>query len=726
MQTLTTAYLAQLLAIQQTGAAQPEQSYYPALQIFLQNAAERLQHGAVQAVLQPQHQDYGVPDFQVQQGHTIVGWAEAKALGGALYHNTNQIRQYRALHNLLFTNFLRFRLFVNGQEYGEVTLADAPDAVPTSAAVAGISELLNVFFQQSVPAIQSAGQLAHALALRARFLRQAVIDAMELAPVQALHNAYTQYLFPDIGGDDFADLVAQTIVYTLFAAWSQTQFGQLTLLNAAAQLPPNIPLLLTLFNLTANNAALTHTAIGLHVTGVVNLLAATNPDILLIGAGEDVQEDVGHDPVMYFYQPFLHAYSPRTAEARGVYYTPIPAVRAMVKIADAIATNVYGRELGLAGENVFLLDPATGTGTFLVEAGQRIVANVTAAGDAGLLPQYLQQRFVTNSCGFEFLAAPYTIAHLKLARFLYHDCGLANIQRLRVYLTNTLHTPEFIAPALPFLEALAEENQAATAIKTDQPLLVIIGNPPWSGHSENLDVHLNGMDVVEPFKWCDGERVAQTKWLNNDYVKFLRWSQWRITENPHQEHHEEPTGVVILITDNSYLTSPTFRGMRRYLLTQFDRIHIIDLHGNIRSGAAGVADQNIFEIIQGVTIGVFIRGGTLPSVTAPDAALENAEGNADSPFLTIALPESATATDDADMEALSTALIRATVTYTSSGAGTRAEKYHWLDALTWDAVQQSPSLSVAAPFYFFKPFELNAEYFSWPGSMTTCRSVACV
>jgi len=325
----------------------------------------------------------------------------------------------------------------------------------------------------------------------------------------------------------------------------------------------------------------------------------------------------------------------------------------------------------------------------------------------------VRHRFITNSYGFEFLAAPYTIAHLKLARFLHEECGLEHFERLRVYLTNTLNTPQFAAPALPLLEALAEENQAATAIKTQQPLLVIMGNPPYSGHSENLNVQLAHMDIVEPFKWCDGIRVRQTKWVNNDYVKFIRWSQWRITETEHLVQ-QNPQGTVVIITDNSYLTRPTFRGMRRYLLTQFDRIHIINLHGNIRTHAAETADENIFEIQQGVSIAVMIRGGALPTVTQRDVPTGAAQPTA-TPFLAIAIPE-VREDDQADaaLHELSSAPIRATVTYSSSGVGTRSQKYQWLDALELQSLQTSPALNPEPPFYFLAPFEMDDEFFSWP------------
>lgn len=285
---------------------------------------------------------------------------------------------------------------------------------------------------------------------------------------------------------------------------------------------------------------------------------------------------------------------------------------------------------------------------------------------------------------------------------------------MKVYLTNTLQTPQIAALALPLLEALAEENQAATAIKTQNPLLFIIGNPPWSGHSGNLNVQLHEMDVVEPFKWCDGDRVGQTKWLNNDYVKFIRWSQWRITENEHVPDII-PQGVVVLITDNSYLTSPTFRGMRRYLLTQFDRIHIVNLHGNIRTGGAGVPDENIFDIQQGVCIGIFIRGGTLLPAQANAPLVAQPPIAGPSPFLCFALPAADAAGEaDAALQALSEAPLRASMTYLSSEPGTRAHKYNWLNNLNWANAQAGAPIAPAPPFYFFTPFEMDAAYFSWP------------
>lgn len=260
--------------------------------------------------------------------------------------------------------------------------------------------------------------------------------------------------------------------------------------------------------------------------------------------------------------------------------------------------------------------------------------------------------------------------------------------------------------------------QPQPLIKGQQPLLVVIGNPPYSGHSENLNVELEGADIIEPFKWCDGKRVDETKWLNNDYVKFLRWAQWHVTQSPVQfgELGQQPTpaGVVVLITDNSYLASPTFRGMRRYLLTQFNDIYVINLHGALVAGTAG--DQNIFDIKQGVCIGVFVRHN-LQRAQAPqlEEALAAPMPEEQSPFLLLNPPEPLDQyVVNPQMQQLSTAPLRARIRYLSSVIGTRAQKYAWLNGLTWEQLKNAPELRTEPPFYLFKEFEIDSQYSSWP------------
>lgn len=719
MERLLAQYLADLRAIRDTQRSQPEQSYYPTLQRLLTDAANFLQHGDLQVVLQPQREHYGVPDFQVQQDQTIIGWCEAKPVASRLNHNTSQLRQYRAaLHNLLLTNYLRFQLFINGELQADVTLADNVDTTVSDDGLREFEHLLNVFFAQSVPFIDSASQLADVLALRARFLRHAVEVEYHghSEPLVALHNAYDEYLYPNISDDDFFDLIAQTIVYVLFAGWSQTRAGDFSLDTAAPHLPANVPLLENLFTLTINNPTLTHTTIGLHINNIVALLSRTNPQVLQVTPTADLQNDVGEDPVMYFYEPFLHAYSPLTAEARGVYYTPLAAVRAMVRLADSVVRERFSRvRLGLADREVFILDPATGTGTFLGQVARQIKENVATADDESMEPHYLHQRFLANTYGFEFLAAPYTIAHLKLLRILEEECGisLAADERLKIYLTNTLQQPEISRPALPFMEQLAAETRAASRVKSEQPLLVIIGNPPWSGHSENLNINLDGADIVEPFKWCDGEKVEQTKWINNDYVKFFRWVQWRITESSTQQPPH--LGVIVFITDNSFIASPTFRGMRRFLLTQFNEICVVNLHGRSRAGAESERDQNIFAIQQGVCITVLVRNeaGEQIEMPTPDIFPTDKVLN-ELPFLNLtAPPEDVSTRENLRMQEMSSAPLRATLRYLSSGLGTRSEKYEWLNGLSWQAVSTAEQLRPEAPYYFFKPYDADDQYWTW-------------
>lgn len=728
MRELVAEYLRKMRAKRDTGATQPEQSYYPEFDAFLTDAAAILGYGQAQVIPQPQHNDYGVPDFQVQSGTLIMGWAEAKPLGGPLNHNTDQLKQYRsALHNLIFTNYLRFQLFENGDLLQDVVIARDIDATPSADAILQLEALLRLFFAQSAPSIRTASELAAVLAMRARFLRQAVADLYRAdAPaLVALHNAYEQFLYSDIGEDDFYDLVAQTIVYTLFSAWTGAPQGQFSLDRAASYLPPNVPLLKDLFTLTVSNPDLANTAVALHVAGVVAVLSGTDSAVLKVRQEGRLHEDVGNDPVMYFYEPFLHAYSPKIARVRGIYYTPLPAVRAMVRLADGVIRDKFDRPAGMADKQVYVLDPATGTGTFLVETARQVAENAQGLGDRDSLDAYLRGRFIANSYGFEFLAAPYTIAHLKLTRALQADYGfdLAAGERFKVYLTNTLQNPGPALTPLPGLTRVAEEARLAGVIKTQQPLLLIIGNPPYSGDSENLNVVLDGLDAIEPLKWCDGARIENTKWLNNDYVKFLRWAQWRVTQAEAQTHGgaaEHPAGMVVFITDSSYLASPTFRGLRRLLLAQFDTIYIINLHGRSRGGSDQRGDQNIFDIQQGVCILVCVRNGGGVPAGAPQADRHlEANDNAllDPRFLALHLPPETVPRltgRNRELQEMSRMPLRATVHYVSSGHGSRAHKYAWLDELTWLSVEDSPAIVPEPPFYFLQPFDRDVEYWRWP------------
>ena len=308
------------------------------------------------------------------------------------------------------------------------------------------------------------------------------------------------------------------------------------------------------------------------------------------------------DPTVHFYETFLSQYDPALREMRGVYYTPDEVVSYIVSSVDQLLRQHFGKADGLASPDVTLLDPALGTGTFFAHALRQVADNFGPA-HAGDLPDHLRQHTLKKWYGFELLAAPYVLAHLKLGQVLE---GL-NVPDAapQVYLTNTLSEHEF-PPTLPgpFEQAISEDGKAAQRVKGQEKILVVLGNPPYSGHS------YNEYDRVDDYKFIDGQPLGerQSKWLQDDYVKFIRWAEWKIAEAEQAGYQH---GVVAFITDHSYLKGIIHRGMRAHLLNRFSYIYILNLHGNSRIREPlppGVSkDENVFDIQQGVAIGLFVR-----------------------------------------------------------------------------------------------------------------------
>ncbi len=316
------------------------------------------------------------------------------------------------------------------------------------------------------------------------------------------------------------------------------------------------------------------------------------------------------DPFIYFYEDYLKEFDPAMRKSRGVYYTPPPIVNFIVRAVDDILKDSFNIPKGLADHNrVTVLDFACGTGTFLLEVFERIFENI-GGPEAGLAGPIVKQHFLENIFGFEYLIAPYTIAHLKLSQYL-KDKGhaLSGKDRLKVYLTNTLEPVE-PDPLPGVLPAIAAEAKEAQQIK-DKKILVIVGNPPYSGHSKNkgdwisakiddykftMETDDTGREARKPI----GER--NPKWLQDDYVKFIRFAQ----------HKMEPVeeGIVGVITNHSWLDNPTFRGVRQSLMRSFDQIYVLDLHGNAKKKEVapdGSKDENVFDIEQGVAISLFVK-----------------------------------------------------------------------------------------------------------------------
>ncbi len=349
------------------------------------------------------------------------------------------------------------------------------------------------------------------------------------------------------------------------------------------------------------------------------------------------------DPVMHFYETFLAAYDPATREKRGVYYTPEPVVSYIVRSVDHILKEKFSCPEGLAdyqtteyevfeqtdnqtkavkrhSHRVLVLDPACGTGSFLYAVIDQIRNHYRSNHMAGMWNGYVRSHLLNRIFGFEIMMAPYAMAHLKLelqiaaldvpekhrADWSYR---FASDERLGVYLTNTLEeAAERVTGLFGPMRIIAQEADAASEIKRDLPIMVVLGNPPYSGHSANASRREGKLTwigkLIEDYKTVDGAPLGEKnpKWLQDDYVKFIRFGQWRIEKSG--------AGILAFITNHSYLDNPTFRGMRQQLIDTFTDIYLLDLHGNTlkkERNPDGGADKNVFDIQQGVAIAIFVK-----------------------------------------------------------------------------------------------------------------------
>jgi len=334
---------------------------------------------------------------------------------------------------------------------------------------------------------------------------------------------------------------------------------------------------------------------------------------LLRAAADDLVWQVGtvkgagNDAVIHFYEDFLAAYDKDERIDRGIYYTFPPLVEYAVRAADDALESRFGID-GLADERVRLLDPAVGTGTFLVGVAERAIARVTEREGEALVPSLITTHLLPHLYGFELLPAPYAICHLKLNSF-YEQRGraLGSNERANVFLTNSLAEP--IAPTggfLPAIGAIVAEAQQADAVKRDVPILVIIGNPPYRESSHNKE-HL--AEEMKVFRTVDGVPMKDrnTRPLDDDYLRFLRWSVAKLLE----QETSPGCGIIAMVTNSSFLARKITRGVRKFLLERFDELRVLDLHGNQRDWFRGRVDQKVFPDVQvGIAITLFIRLGT--------------------------------------------------------------------------------------------------------------------
>jgi hypothetical protein len=591
-----------------------ERTHYPALQALLQ-ALEK----GVTATTEPKRIECGAPDFRVSRGQTMVGYVEAKDVGTGLdaiekdagrakprTQEGEQLKRYlESLSNLVLTDFLEFRWYVDGQRRGDERLARTVDGGKIAfdkAAAEGVVELLGAFYALKMPSAGTPKELSERMARLARMTRDLIVRAFQREPEGGtLHSqltAFRETLIPDLGPGQFADMYAQTIAYGLFAARAMGNGGgAFTRQNAAWLLPKTNPFLRSLFNHIAGPDL--DDRIAWLVDDLAQLLAEADMAAVLEDFGKRTKKE---DPVVHFYETLLKEYDPKMRQMRGVYYTPEPVVSYIVRSVDYLLREGFNRPLGLADPKTLVVDPAAGTGTFLYTGIKLIKDRLAEQGQLGTWNDYVARYLLPRLFALELFMAPYAIAHLKLGLEL-QELGyeFASDQRLGVYLTNTLEEAVQRSEVL-FAQFIADEANAAARIKAEEPIMVVTGNPPYFGHSANKGPWIG--KLVRDYYQVDGQELGEKnpKWLQDDYVKFLRFGQWRIERTGQ--------GILAFITNHGYLDNPTFRGMRQQLMNAFTDVYLLDLHGNTRKrerAPDGGPDENVFDIQQGVAIGVFVK-----------------------------------------------------------------------------------------------------------------------
>ena len=601
-----------------------ERAYYRYLQDFLERVGKDLKIADVRTdAEQTAGGEIGFPDITVRAGAKIVGWLEVKLpdddITAAKFNA--QFAKYRDnLENIVFTNFRQWQLWQWDADADAALVARAEfDLDGGGDAAAGrdaLSDLLDRFFKcHRVRLIHDSRQkesarLAKALAKKTKLLSEQARE--NFGAFERLRKAFEKVLIQKLDESHFASLIAETFAYSLLLAKlehaAKAPADAFDLKSAGEFLPPNVSFLHDLYDLFSRRAGGLY-AVRQSAAAVLDELLSADIGSLYeeLTAGGEGGDD---DPAVNFYEPFLAEYNPAERRARGVYYTPRPVVDFIVSSVDMILRDAdrFGIVGGLANKSVSLLDPATGTGAFLLSAIRKIGRAIYGKfGDAGLaaaeFKTVVEDHVLQNFFGFELMVAPYAIAHLKLAlelERLGYRFSRGGSRRLRVYLANALDNPgrkpdEFAFADFP---SIAEESEAALRVKKETDILVVLGNPPYANFGMmNKQAWLK--NALAAYKAGLGERKVN---LDDDYVKFIRFAQLQLEKTG--------KGVFAMITANSFLDGVTHRRMRESLLETFDEIYIYNLHGNARRGETtpdGGVDQNVFDIMTGVSINIFVK-----------------------------------------------------------------------------------------------------------------------
>lgn len=749
MQEVLVNYLQQIKGIDPTDK---EHTHRTSLDRFVIEIKDKIAYTNIKIIHEPNNdkEGRGAPDFLITKDSLTLGYIENKRINADLdsISQSPQIEKYlRLSDNLMLTDYLRFCLVRrNDKGNAEIVrecricelsqlqaLAKNPKLYDLDSKTKELAELFTLFFSQSPSPINTAKEFANALAQRTRILKDEMIEKQSNAHIQGLFNAFKESLYKDLEFITFADSFAQTLTYSLFLARLNSQNEAINLDNAYNFIPKSFSLIQAMSKFLRELKELDSIKWLLEeIIAIINHIDISEiiKDLNKISQKDLLGESIYKDPYLHLYEDFLKEYDESLREVRGVYYTPAPVVRFIIDSIDLTLQKDFDKQEGLKSaindSDITLLDFATGTGTFLLEAFRKALESSNKSTPSFVLKSLLQRFY-----GFEFLIAPYTIAHLKISQVLKEEFDIEleynkekkECESLNIALTNTLYVSSkedevnkqsnlFVGMA-----ELTKEFEKAQEIKS-KDILIITGNPPYSGASANKGLYEDEVRItygLEPklatltkaeqqalqryfankskdnaktFKSIFDRHKLQNeknpKMLLDDYVKFIRFAESKI--------EKQEGGIFAFISNNSFLDNPTFRGMRYHLLQSFDRMYILDLHGNTRkkeTAPSGDKDDNVFDIMQGVSINIFIKTKSL-------------RGKAE------AIHTQTKAMDCHEATAYQNDLAQI---YHYDLYGKRKDKYNFLAKNTLDSIEWE-ELKPQEPFYLFVPQNenLRAEY----------------
>ncbi|GAA9279325.1 DNA methyltransferase [Helicobacter pylori] len=620
----------------------------------------------------------GQPDFRVSFQGLNIGYIENKRAGANLSQllKSDQIRKYLELNpNLMLTDYLNF-MWVGKDENNaplikkEISVASLDELSkplkPNPQTERDLIELFKSFFNHEAAPIANAKDFATHLSPRTRYLKDALITYQKDTQVSSIFKNFKEYLYEELSFEDFSDAFAQTLTYSLFLAKLNHPFEKINLDNVRSFIPKNFAVIREMADFLKKLDEIKE--IQWLLNEILSLINHVDMGSIL----KDLNDD--KDPYLHFYETFLSAYDPKLRESKGVYYTPDSVVEFIINALDSLLKTRFkdaplGLKSALDNENIKLLDFATGTGTFLLEAFRKALETRKTSDGGTSTKEDKYQNLLKQFYGFEYLIAPYAIAHLNLSQAFKEEFKkpLKENDALKIILTNTLIQPSETIAYRGLQPIFEEELKSAQKIKKDEKILIITGNPPYSGASSNeglfewevkatygIEPKFQTIEIEKNVKLTDkiktllssvqiqkqsGSKNAlkelknlhskyklqnerNPKWLLDDYVKFMRFAQNKIESLGH--------GLFGFISNNAFLGNPTFRGLRRSLLECYDELYILNLHGNARKKEKtpqGAKDENIFSIMQGVSINLFVKKAqtTKPKIHYYDVYGQRAE-----------------------------------------------------------------------------------------------------